>query len=125
MPAAYCGIVGFKPSYGRVSNRGVVPLSWTPDHVGALCRSVEDTAIMLSVIAGYDELDPSSVEMPVPDYSNALELQVSKLRLGIPRTIFFEGVDMEIGKAVDHAIMCGTQFARSSARQSQNGLPSC
>jgi hypothetical protein len=64
-----------------VSNRGVVPLSWTLDHVGALCRSVGDTAIMLSVIAGYDELDPSSVEMPVPDYSNALEVQVSKLRL--------------------------------------------
>jgi aspartyl-tRNA(Asn)/glutamyl-tRNA(Gln) amidotransferase subunit A len=104
IPASYCGIVGLKPSYGRVSNRGVVPLSWTLDHVGPLCRSVEDTAIMLSVIAGYDELDPSSVEMPVPDYSNAPEVQVSKLRLGIPRILFFEGVDTEIAKAVAAAI---------------------
>ncbi len=104
IPASYCGIVGFKPSYGRVSNRGVVPLSWTLDHVGPLCRSVGDTAIMLSVIAGYDELDPSSVEMPVPDYSNAPKVQVSKLRLGIPRSPFFEGVDAEIVKAVDAAI---------------------
>ena len=111
IPAAYCGVVGFKPSYGRVSNRGVVPLSWTLDHVGPLCRSVEDAAIMLSVIAGYDELDPSSVEMPVPDYSNAPKVQVSKLRLGIPRSPFFEGVDAEIAKAVDAAIELLGKFA--------------
>jgi aspartyl-tRNA(Asn)/glutamyl-tRNA(Gln) amidotransferase subunit A len=104
IPASYCGIVGFKPSYGRVSNRGVVPLSWTLDHVGPLCRSVEDTAIMLSVIAGYDELEPSSVEMPVPDYRNASTVQVSKLRLGIPRSPFFEGLDADIAKAVEAAI---------------------
>jgi aspartyl-tRNA(Asn)/glutamyl-tRNA(Gln) amidotransferase subunit A len=111
IPAAYCGVVGFKPSYGRVSNRGVVPLSWTLDHVGPLCRSVDDAAIMLSVIAGYDELDPSSVEMPVPDYSNAPKVQVSKLRLGIPRSPFFEGVDAEIAKAVDAAIELLGKFA--------------
>ena len=111
IPAAYCGIVGFKPSYGRVSNRGVVPLSRTLDHVGPLCRSVEDAAIILSVIAGFDELDPSSVEMPVPDYSNA-KVQVSKLRLGIPRSPFFEGVDVEIAKAVDAAIEVLRKFAR-------------
>lgn len=104
IPASYCGIVGFKPSYGRVSNRGVVPLSWTLDHVGPLCRSVEDAAIVLSVIAGYDELDPSTVQMPVPDYSSASKVQLSKLRLGIPRSPFFEGVDVEIAKAVDAAI---------------------
>src|SRR5262249_37938500 len=59
IPASYCGIVGFKPTYGRVSKRGVVPLSWTLDHVGPLSRTVEDVALLLSVIAGYDELDPS------------------------------------------------------------------
>lgn len=89
---------------GRVSNREVIPLSWTLDHVGPICRSVEDTALMLSVIAGYDELDPSSVEMPVSDYSSASKVQVSQLRLGIPRSPFFDGVDAEIGKVVDAAI---------------------
>jgi aspartyl-tRNA(Asn)/glutamyl-tRNA(Gln) amidotransferase subunit A len=103
-PACYCGIVGFKPTYGRVSNRGVLPLSWTLDHVGPLCRTVEDAALMLSAIAGYDELDPSSADKPVADYTSALKMQGSKLRLGIPRTPFFEGLDPEIAKAVDAAI---------------------
>ncbi len=103
-PAAYCGIVGFKPTYGRVSNRGVVPLSWTLDHVGPLCRTAEDTALMLAAIAGYDDLEPASVDTPVPDYSRAFRMQVSKLRLGIPRHPFFDKLDSEIGKAVDAAI---------------------
>jgi aspartyl-tRNA(Asn)/glutamyl-tRNA(Gln) amidotransferase subunit A len=81
IPASYCGVVGFKPTYGRVSNRGVVPLSWSLDHVGPLCRTVEDAAIMLGVIAGYDELDPSTSETPVPDYGSALVMQTSNLRL--------------------------------------------
>lgn len=104
IPACYCGIVGLKPTYGRVSNRGVVPLSWTLDHVGPLCRTVEDAALMLGVIAGYDELDPSSAETPVPDYRSAFKTQVSKLRFGIPQTPFFDRVDPEIAKAVGAAI---------------------
>jgi aspartyl-tRNA(Asn)/glutamyl-tRNA(Gln) amidotransferase subunit A len=104
IPACYCGVVGFKPTYGRVSNRGVVPLSWTLDHVGPLCRTVEDAALMLGVIAGYDELDPASVETPVPDYRGAFKMQAAKLRLGILRTPFFDGVDPEIAKAVSAAI---------------------
>jgi len=67
IPASYCGVVGFKPTYGRVSNRGVVPLSWTLDHIGPLCRTVEDAALLLGVIAGFDQLDPSSANVPVPD----------------------------------------------------------
>jgi aspartyl-tRNA(Asn)/glutamyl-tRNA(Gln) amidotransferase subunit A len=104
IPACYCGIVGLKPTYGRVSNRGVVPLSWTLDHVGPLCRTVEDAALMLSVIAGYDELDPTSAETAVPDYRGAFKRPVSKLRLGIPRAPFFDAVDSEIAKAVAAAI---------------------
>src|SRR5215469_9420122 len=65
IPASYCGVVGFKPTYGHVSNRGVVPLSWTLDHLGPLCRTVEDVALILEAIAGYDELDPASVNVPV------------------------------------------------------------
>lgn len=104
IPASYCGIAGLKPTYGRVSNRGVVPLSWTLDHVGPLCRTVEDAAIILSVIAGYDELDPSTAPVPVPDYTGAFKTQVSKLRLGVPRMPFFEGLDEQIAKATDEAI---------------------
>lgn len=103
-PACYCGVVGFKPTYGRVSNRGVVPLSWTLDHVGPLCRTVEDVAVMLGAIAGYDELDPTTVNTPVPDYSRAFRMQTSNLRVGLPQSPFFDSLDPEIAKAVDAAI---------------------
>lgn len=103
-PACYCGVVGFKPTYGRVSNRGVVPLSWTLDHVGPLCRTVEDIALMLAAIAGYDELDPTTVNAPVPDYNRAFRMQTSHLRLGVPQSPFFDNLDPEIAKAVDTAI---------------------
>jgi aspartyl-tRNA(Asn)/glutamyl-tRNA(Gln) amidotransferase subunit A len=104
IPASYCGIVGFKPTYGRVSNRGVVPLSWTLDHVGPLCKTVEDAALLLGVIAGFDELDPTTVDVPVPDYSLALKMPSARLRLGVPRIPFFDGLDPEIANAVDVAI---------------------
>jgi len=103
-PASFCGIVGLKPTYGRVSNRGVVPDSWTLDHVGPICRNVEDTALILGVIAGYDELDPATVDTPVPDYTRAFRIQASKLRLGVPKTPFFENLDPETAKAVEAAI---------------------
>jgi aspartyl-tRNA(Asn)/glutamyl-tRNA(Gln) amidotransferase subunit A len=103
-PASFCGIVGLKPTYGRVSNRGVVPLSWTLDHVGPLCRTVEDAAIMLSAIAGYDAADPTSADQPVPDYRRAIHAPVSKLRMGVPRTQFFDALDAEIAKAVEAAM---------------------
>jgi aspartyl-tRNA(Asn)/glutamyl-tRNA(Gln) amidotransferase subunit A len=104
IPASYCGIVGFKPTYGRVSNRGVIPLSWTLDHVGPLCKTVEDAALFLGVVAGFDELDPTTVNVPVPDYGRALKMPVAKLRLGVPRAPFFDNLDPEISKAVDAAI---------------------
>ena len=104
MPASYCGVVGFKPTYGRISNRGVIPLSWTLDHVGPLCRTVEDTALLLGIIAGFDALEPTSVDMPVPDYSRALRMRTSGFRVGIPRTPFFDNLDPEIEKAVNTAL---------------------
>ena len=104
IPACYCGIVGFKPTYGRVSNRGVIPLSWTLDHVGPICRTVEDAALMLGVIAGYDEQDSTTVNAPVPEYSRGLRMPTSKLRLAVARTPYFDGLDPEIAKAVETAI---------------------
>ena len=82
----------------------VIPLSWSLDHVGPICRTVEDAALMLSVIAGYDEGDPTTVDTPVPDYSRAFKMQTAKLRLGVARTPFFDGLDSEIAKAVDAAL---------------------
>ena len=72
-PAAFCGIVGLKPTYGRVSVRGVFPLSASLDHVGPLCRDVRDTALMLQAIAGYDKLDPTCVDWPVESYTNGTD----------------------------------------------------
>jgi aspartyl-tRNA(Asn)/glutamyl-tRNA(Gln) amidotransferase subunit A len=103
-PAAYCGIAGFKPTYGRVSTRGAVPLSWSLDHLGPMCRSVEDAALLLQVIAGHDRLESTSLDAPVPDYAKALKTRVSGFRLGIPRAIFYEQLDPEIEAAVKQAI---------------------
>jgi len=104
IPSSHCGTVGLMPSYGRVSNRGVIPMAWTLDHVGPICKTVEDAALMLGVIAGYDEMDPTTVTVPVPDYERAFKMQVSKLRLGLPRAGFFDGLDPEYAKALDSAI---------------------
>jgi len=87
-PAAWCGTVGIKPTYGRVSRRGVFPLSWTLDHIGPLSRSVEDSAITLQVLAGHDRQDPASADVPVPDYRADLEKGVAGLRIGIQRAFF-------------------------------------
>jgi len=87
-PAAWCGTVGIKPTYGRVSRRGVFPLSWTLDHIGPLARSVEDAAITLQVLAGHDPQDPASADQPVPDYRADLDKGVAGLRIGIPRAFF-------------------------------------
>jgi aspartyl-tRNA(Asn)/glutamyl-tRNA(Gln) amidotransferase subunit A len=103
-PAAYCGIAGLKPTYGRVSTRGVIPLSWSLDHIGPMCRTVADSALLLGAIAGYDPQEISSVDAPVPDYTRALREKVSGLRLGIPRALFFENIDPEIQSAVNKAI---------------------
>jgi aspartyl-tRNA(Asn)/glutamyl-tRNA(Gln) amidotransferase subunit A len=83
IPASYCGIVGLKPTYGRVSVHGVFPLSEALDHVGPLARTVEDAALMLQAIAGYDPLDSNSLPDPVPDYHSVLTGDVRGLRLGV------------------------------------------
>jgi aspartyl-tRNA(Asn)/glutamyl-tRNA(Gln) amidotransferase subunit A len=88
-PAAYCSIVGLKPTYGRVSRYGVVPLSWTLDHCGPMTWTVEDTAIMLQAIAGFDPKDPTSSRSAVPDYAAALREDVQGLTIGVPRHFFF------------------------------------
>lgn len=104
IPASACGIVGFKPTYGRVSNRGTIPMAWTLDHVGPMCKTVEDAAILLGVMAGFDNLDPSSVDVPVADYAGAVGAPTASLRLGVPTAGFFENLDPEVAAALDAAL---------------------
>lgn len=104
IPAAFCGVVGLKPTFGRVSTRGVVPLSWTLDHVGAVARSVEDAALLLGVIAGHDPRDPGSLDAPVPDYAAAARADVRGLRLGVPRAHFYDRLHPDVAQAVSRAI---------------------
>ncbi|HLI85290.1 MAG TPA: amidase [Bryobacteraceae bacterium] len=103
IPASYCSIVGLKPTYGRVSLRGVIPLSWSLDHVGPMCKSVEDTALLLNLIAGYDPEDPTTADVPVPDYERALRAPAAKLRLGVPRKPFYDNLHPDVARAMDEA----------------------
>ena len=84
-PAAYCGLIGLKPTYGRVSRRGVFPLSYTLDHCGPLTRTVEDCAMLMQVLAGHDPLDPASADIPVPDYGRALSQRLDGITIGVIR----------------------------------------
>ncbi|MFQ6111042.1 MAG: amidase [Nitrospinota bacterium] len=104
MPSCACGIVGLKPTYGRLSRRGVTPLSWSLDHVGPMTRCVEDSAIMLKAMAGRDPLDPTTSDLPVPDYPSALTGEIRGLRLGVPSNYFFEAIDPEVKDCVRKAI---------------------
>jgi aspartyl-tRNA(Asn)/glutamyl-tRNA(Gln) amidotransferase subunit A len=104
LPASLCGIVGLKPTYGLVSIRGVIPLSWSLDHVGPMARTVADTALLLQVIAGYDAQETTSEEMKVPDYSQAIGTKVASLRIGAPREFFFAALDPEIDAATKQAL---------------------
>ena len=103
-PAAVCGVVGLKPTFGRVSRYGAIPLAWSLDHVGPLTKSVEDAAIMLAAMAGADPKDPSTSSRPIVDYRNGMQGSIRGLRLGVPRQYFFEHVDPEIQKLVSAAI---------------------
>jgi aspartyl-tRNA(Asn)/glutamyl-tRNA(Gln) amidotransferase subunit A len=103
-PASFCGVVGLKPTYSRVSRAGVLPLAWSLDHVGPLARSVADCALLLQAIAGPDPRDPSSSQVPVPDFSSGLSQGVGGLRLGVPREHFFELLEPGVERLVREAI---------------------
>jgi len=111
-PSAYCGTVGLKPTYGRVSTRGVIPLSWLYDHVGPMTRSVADAAAMLQVLAGYDSEDANSADKPVPDYMAALR-ENGPLRVGVPRAYFYEGLHPDIESAMNAALTVIGKIASS------------
>jgi aspartyl-tRNA(Asn)/glutamyl-tRNA(Gln) amidotransferase subunit A len=103
-PAALCGCVGLKPTYGRVPSRGVIPLSLSLDHVGPITASVADAAIVLQAIAGYDAADVTTSNVPVADYAGALREDAKTLRVGVPRDYFFDDLDPEVASAMEHAL---------------------
>lgn len=106
-PSSHCGVVGIKPTYGRVSRHGVVPLSWSLDHCGPMTRSVEDCAIFLQAIAGYDPMDPASANVSVPDFRAALKDEIKGLRVGVPRANWFNenrGIDPETERCFSNAL---------------------
>ena len=104
IPASICGTVGLKPTYGRVSRRGVASLSWSLDHVGPLTRTVRDAALVMNAIAGYDRADPASVDVPVPDFTAELDAGVDGLIIGVPTDYFTDRVDPEVAQAVSTAV---------------------
>jgi aspartyl-tRNA(Asn)/glutamyl-tRNA(Gln) amidotransferase subunit A len=104
VPAAICGVSGLKPTYGRVSRHGALPRSWSLDAIGPLARTVEDCALLMSTIAGRDALDPTSVDLPVPDYAALLRAPLRAMRVGLPRNFFFEGVEASVQARLDEAL---------------------
>jgi aspartyl-tRNA(Asn)/glutamyl-tRNA(Gln) amidotransferase subunit A len=120
IPSSYCGVVGFKPTYGRVSLRGIIPYSWSLDHCGPLTRTVEDAAMVLQQIAGYDHLDIDSVDKPVPDFSSGIGAPVAGFRIGIAPQ-FFDHLDEQVSRAVEDAIAVLNKLTKGSREVS---LPS-
>ena len=118
LPAACCGVVGLKPTYGRVSRAGAMPLSWSMDHLGPLTRTVADAALLLETVAGYDARDPTSSRRSVPYYQRLLDGSVAALRVGVPENYYFDGVDAEVDAAVRAAttVLAGLGAGVSAVR---------
>jgi aspartyl-tRNA(Asn)/glutamyl-tRNA(Gln) amidotransferase subunit A len=104
IPASLCGVVGLKPSFGRVSRVGIVPHSWSLDHAGPLALSVRDAALLLNVLAGFDARDPGSADVPVPDFTASLQQGVAGLRIGVCRNHFFGANEADVEARVEQAI---------------------
>lgn len=115
MPAAYCSIVGLKPTYGLVSIRGIIPLTYSLDHCGPMTKTVEDAAFMLNHMTGYDKRDVASVDHVKEDYLASMKQPVSGLRLGIPRAPYFDLLDDETSKAVEQAITALAKLVKSTS----------
>jgi aspartyl-tRNA(Asn)/glutamyl-tRNA(Gln) amidotransferase subunit A len=119
-PAAFCGRIGVKPTYGRVSRYGLVAFASSLDQVGPFAKDVEDAALMLGIIAGHDPLDSTSVDLPVPDYAAEMGNSIEGLKVGIPAEYFIEGLDPEVEAAVRSAIQV---LEKLGARTESVSLP--
>ena len=120
-PATFCGVVGMKPTYGRVSRRGIVVISWSLDHVGPMMRTVADNAMLLNILAGHDPADDTSLALPVPDYTGALRRGARGMRIGIPKPAQFDGYHADVMRAFHAALEI---FRTLSAHIVELDLPS-
>lgn len=120
-PAAFCGVVGLKPTYGRVSRYGLVAFASSLDQIGPLAKDVTDAAIMLKVIAGHDPKDSTSVDLPVPNYPEELEKTQKKLKIGIIKELMGKGIDPEVKAAVKAAAQ---EYQKMGAELLEVSLPS-
>ncbi|MFQ5994614.1 MAG: Asp-tRNA(Asn)/Glu-tRNA(Gln) amidotransferase subunit GatA [Acidiferrobacterales bacterium] len=121
-PAAFCGITGFKPSYGRVSRYGMIAFASSLDQGGVLTCDVEDAAMLLGVMAGFDPRDSTSVDRPVPAYGESLRHSIEGLKIGLPKEFFGEGLNEEVAKAVEAAI---GDYERLGANVIDVNMPNC
>ncbi|MCS3920055.1 Asp-tRNA(Asn)/Glu-tRNA(Gln) amidotransferase subunit GatA [Fervidibacter sacchari] len=119
-PAAFCGIVGMKPTYGRVSRYGLIAFASSLDQIGPMTRDVTDCALLLNAIAGHDPKDSTSIPQPVPDYTQALVADVKGMRIGLPREYFGEGIDPKVAEIVRKA---AEQLAEHGAKIVELSLP--
>jgi len=103
-PAGVCGVVGLKPTYGRVSRYGLIAFASSLDQIGPITKDVEDAAILLKAISGHDEMDSTSADMPVPDYASGMKKNIKGLKIGIPKEYFIEGLDKEVKESIKLAI---------------------
>jgi len=103
-PAAFCGVVGLKPTYGRVSRYGLIAFASSLDQIGPITKDVTDAALLMNIIAGYDPYDATSADIAKPDYTRALENNIKGIKIGIPKEYFVQGLDSEVGKIIEEAI---------------------
>jgi aspartyl-tRNA(Asn)/glutamyl-tRNA(Gln) amidotransferase subunit A len=126
-PASFCGVVGLKPTYGRVSRYGLIAFASSLDHIGPLTKTVKDAAIVLRTIAGRDPMDSTSAELPVPDYVAELEKSVRGLKVGVAREYMGEGLDPEVRKAVEDAVQSlaelGCEIVEISLPHTEYAIP--
>ncbi|MBK8046039.1 MAG: Asp-tRNA(Asn)/Glu-tRNA(Gln) amidotransferase subunit GatA [Anaerolineales bacterium] len=127
LPASYCGVVGLKPSYGRVSRYGLIAYGSSLDQIGVLAKTVQDAALVLQVMAGHDGNDSTSLDLPVPDYRAGLDRGVQGLRVGIPQEYFIEGIQPEVEAAVKTAVAhlenLGAQIVPITLPNTEKALP--
>jgi aspartyl-tRNA(Asn)/glutamyl-tRNA(Gln) amidotransferase subunit A len=119
-PASLTNLTGLKPSYGRVSRYGMIAFASSLDQGGPMCRTAEDAALMLNVMAGFDPRDSTSVDAPVPDYTQSLNGEIKGLRIGLPKEYFSEGLGSEVAKAIETAI---TEYKKLGAQVIEVSLP--
>ena len=120
-PAAFCGVVGLKPTYGRVSRYGLIAFASSLDQIGPITKDVRDCALLMNMISGHDPYDPTSVDMPVPDYTQSLGQDIKGLKIVIPQEYFVAGMDAEVKSIVEEAIK---KLEKLGADSAQVSLPS-